>query len=88
MKKLFAALAAVMLALILYTPPASASCWRGGHRWHCGHHYRHHAAAYRPAYYPPFYYRPGYYPYAYYPAPANYVPYYSACFLLWPFSCL
>ena len=88
MKKLFAALAAVMLALILSTPPAAARCWRGDHGWRCGHHYRHHAAVSHPVYYPPFYYRPGYYPYAYYQAPATYVPYYSGCFFLWPFSCL
>jgi hypothetical protein len=72
-KKLLGAVAAVALALILFSPPAEARCWWNGYRWHCGHAYRHHywhaRHWYRPYryygwYYPGYYYRPYYYAYA------------------------
>ena len=75
MKKLFGALAAALLALVLLAPPAEARCWWNGYRWKCTH-YRHH---YVRHWYP--YHATWYYPYHYYYRP-YYRPYY-AC--LWPF---
>ena len=72
MKKLFGALAAIMLAMLLLAPTAEARCWWNGYRWHCTHHYRHHdwharhwwRPHYYGWYYPRYYYRPYYYAYA------------------------
>ena len=61
MTKLFGALAAVTLALVLLAPPAEARCWWNGYRWHCTHYRYYH----RYVRYP--YYSYGYYPYGYYP---------------------
>jgi hypothetical protein len=71
MKKTLGALAAVLRALVLLSPPAAAHCWWNGYRWHCTH-YRHHYIGYRSGY--------PYYPYAYYP---YYRPYY-VCSPAWP----
>lgn len=66
MTKLFGALAAAMLALVLLAPPAEARCWRNAYGLHCTH-YRHHRYVgygypyYGYGYYP--YYRPYYRPY-------------------------
>jgi len=68
-RKLFGALAAALLTLVLLAPPAEARCWWNGYRWHCHHrhyvgyaypYYRHYG--YYP-YYRHYYYRP-YYAYA------------------------
>lgn len=72
MKKIFGAVAAALLALVLLAPAAEAHCWWNGYRWHCTHHryYRHYVGYpyygygygypyYRP-YYRPYYYRPYY----------------------------
>ena len=71
MKKIFGALAAVMLALVLFSPPAEARCWWNGYRWKCTH-YRHYVRPWYPyryyGYYQnPYYYRPYYRPYYYRP---------------------
>ncbi len=80
MKKLFGVLAAVMLALIIFSSPAAARCWWHGARHHCWHHRYYHRHFYRPyAYSGPYFY-----PYAYYPAAYYYRPAY-ACFPIWPF---
>ena len=66
MKKLFGALAIVMLALTVNAPQAEARCWWNGFRWVCNyyrpyvrhwHPYRPYVYTYRP-YYRPHYYRP------------------------------
>jgi hypothetical protein len=36
-KKTLGALAAVILALMLFSPPAEARCWWNGWRWQCHH---------------------------------------------------
>jgi len=60
-RKLFGALAAAVLTLVLLAPPAEARCWWNGYRWHCTR-YHHHYVGY-PAYpyygyvYYPYYYR-------------------------------
>jgi hypothetical protein len=66
-KKIFGALAAVMLALVIFAPPAEAHCWWNGYRWHCSYH-RHYVRHWSPyryyGYNPyPYYYRPYYRPY-------------------------
>ena len=67
MKKLFGAVAAAMLALVLLAPSAEAHCWWNGYRWHCYHrHYVGYGYPYRYyGYYPYYhaYYRPYYRPY-------------------------
>src|SRR6266498_3504441 len=70
-RKLFGALAAAMLTLVLLAPPAEARCWWNGYRWHC-HHHRHYVG-----YAYPYYRHYGYYPhYRHY----YYRPYYAyAC---------
>jgi hypothetical protein len=74
--KIFGALAAILLALVVFAPPAEAHCWWNGYRWHCSY-YRH----YVRHWYPYRYY--GYYPYPYYYRP-YYRPYYAyAC--IFPF---
>ena len=58
MKKIFGALAALVLALVIFAPPAEAHCWWNGYRWHCSY-YRHYVRHWHPyRYY-------GYYPYPY-----------------------
>ena len=70
MKKTLGALAAVMLALMLFSPPAEARCWWNGWRWACSHHRHHHYVRhwypyrYYGYYRYPYYYRPRYYAYA------------------------
>lgn len=71
MKKILGGLAAVTLALMLFSPPAEARCWWNGWRWHCSHHhyYHHYVRHWYPygyyGYYSyPYYYRPRYYAYA------------------------
>jgi len=72
-RKLFGALAAAILALVLLAPPAEARCWWNGYRSHC---YHRHYVGYGYPYY-------GYYPYSYY-RPYYYRPYYAyAC--IFPF---
>src|SRR6266700_7356639 len=67
-RKLFGALAAAMLTLVLLAPPAEARCWWNGYRWHC-HHHRHDVG-----YAYPYYRHYGYYPhYRHY----YYRPYYA-----------
>lgn len=72
MKKTLGALAAAMLALAVFAPPAEAHCWWNGYRWHCYHrhyvahpyrYYGYHPYAYYRPYYRSYYYRP-YYAYA------------------------
>jgi len=70
--KLFGALAAAIMTLVLLAPPAEARCWWNGYRWHCTRHH-HHYVGYRA--YP--YYGYGYYPYYYRP---YYRPYYACVF--------
>ena len=63
MKKMVVALAAVIVAVLLWSQPAEARCWWNGfrtvctHRHYWGYPYRY----YRPyyyGYYGPYYYRP------------------------------
>ena len=92
MKKVFGALAAILLALVLFAPPAEARCWWNGYRTQCTQ-YRNYVRPwypYRYGYYRPYYrsysyYRPYYRPYYYgsYYRP-YYRPYYAyAC--IFPF---
>jgi hypothetical protein len=78
-KKILGALAAIILALTLFSPPAEARCWWNGWHWQCWHH-RHHARHWHPyrfhAYYP--------YPYRYHYR-AYYRPRYYAYACVWPF---
>src|SRR5579862_5161726 len=72
-KRMLGAVAAAFLALALLSPPAAASCWWNGYRWHCTHHRYHHYVGYRYPYY------------GYYSSPYYYRPYYYGCFPIWPF---
>jgi hypothetical protein len=72
--KIFGALAAVILTLVLFAPPAEARCWWGGYRWHCSYYRHHHYGRY---WHPYRYY--GYYGYPYY-RPYYYRPYYACIF--------
>ena len=70
MTKVFGALAAILLTLVVFAPPAEAHCWWNGYRWHCHHYYGHHYWHARYWWHPYRYYgwyRPHYYyrPYAY-----------------------
>lgn len=89
MRKLFGAVAAIMLALALFSSPAAARCWSHGGHYQCWHHRYHHRWAYRPAsVVPPYYSARYYYPYQYYPAAYPPGPYYGpVCFPIpiWPF---
>jgi hypothetical protein len=67
--KIFGALAAVMLTLVLLTPPAEARCRWNGYRSHCTYYRHHHYGRYWHPY--PYY---GYYAYPYYR------PYYACIF--------
>lgn len=89
--RILGALAAVMLAVLVFAPPAEARCWRVGHHWHCAPVRRHVVSrVYRPLYpyadyqyYRPYLYQP--YPYyASYPAPGR-RPDVHGCFLIEPF---
>ena len=85
MKKTFGALAAVMLAFVLFAPPAEARCWYNGYRWQCTqyrHHYysRHWYAPRHYGYYRPYRYYGYYQPYRYGYYRPYYRPYYAyAC---------
>jgi hypothetical protein len=73
-KKTLGALAAVILALMLFSPPAEARCWWNGWRWQCHHRHHHYARHWHP-----------YRSYAYYPYRAYYRPRYYAYACVWPF---
>ncbi len=71
MTRIFGAVAAIILALMLFAPPAEARCWWNGYRWHCTHYRHRYYSRYWYSY--PYY---GYYPY-------YYRPYVYAC--VWPY---